>query len=98
MTYGQRKHGEQSNKYVHTLNSTLTATQRTLCCLLETYQREDGVQIPKVLRPYMDGIDFLPFKKKTLDGKQGGRLRSKKNKVVRNKAVAPIFELQINEN
>ena len=68
MTYGQRKHGEQSNKYVHTLNSTLTATERTLCCVLETYQREDGVQIPKVLQPYMDGIDFLPFKK-TSDGK-----------------------------
>lgn len=32
MTYGQRKHGEQSNKYVHTLNSTLTATERTLLC------------------------------------------------------------------
>ena len=97
MTYGQRKHGEQSNKYVHTLNSTLTATERTLCCVLETYQREDGVQIPKVLQPYMDGIDFLPFKK-TPDGKQGGRLRSKKKKEKRNKVVAPIFELQINEN
>ena len=24
--------------HVHMLNSTLTATERTLCCLLETYQ------------------------------------------------------------
>jgi seryl-tRNA synthetase len=49
--------------FVHTLNSTLTATQRTLCCILETHQEEGGVWVPEVLRPYMSGIDFIPFKK-----------------------------------
>ncbi|KAL9450507.1 hypothetical protein AB3S75_012274 [Citrus x aurantiifolia] len=30
-------------QYVHLLNSTLTATERTICCTLEDYQKEDGV-------------------------------------------------------
>jgi seryl-tRNA synthetase len=45
------------------LNSTLTATERTLCCILENYQKEDGVAVPKALQPFMGGIDFLPFKR-----------------------------------
>ncbi|KAK8968919.1 hypothetical protein KSP40_PGU005904 [Platanthera guangdongensis] len=64
--YGQKKanvqNDGQTKQYVHTLNSTLTATQRTICCILENYQREDGVAIPEALQPYMRGIDFLPFK------------------------------------
>lgn len=32
------------NEYVHLLNSTLTATSRTLCCLLENYQTPDGLK------------------------------------------------------
>ncbi|XP_020245694.1 serine--tRNA ligase [Asparagus officinalis] len=60
--YGQKKNDEQAKQFVHLLNSTLTATERTICCILENYQREDGVEIPEVLRPFMCGIDFLPFK------------------------------------
>ncbi|THU64354.1 hypothetical protein C4D60_Mb01t25610 [Musa balbisiana] len=53
---------EQAKQYVHMLNSTLTATERTICCILENYQNEHGVEIPKVLQPYMGGIEFLAFK------------------------------------
>ncbi|KAK8936738.1 hypothetical protein KSP39_PZI011912 [Platanthera zijinensis] len=60
--YGQKKNDEQTKQYVHMLNSTLTATERTICCILENYQREDGVVVPEALQPYMGGIDFLPFK------------------------------------
>ncbi|KAK4378980.1 hypothetical protein RND71_000842 [Anisodus tanguticus] len=59
--FGQKKGNEQSKQYVHLLNSTLTATERTMCCILENYQREDGVEIPEVLRPYMGGKTFMPF-------------------------------------
>ncbi|KAJ4822825.1 hypothetical protein Tsubulata_015827 [Turnera subulata] len=59
--YGQKKGNEQAKQYVHLLNSTLTATERTLCCILENYQKEDGVVIPEVLRKYVGGRDFLPF-------------------------------------
>ena len=41
---------------VHTLNSTVMATERTICCILENYQNADGsVNVPEVLRPYMNG-------------------------------------------
>nr|MDO8119189.1 serine--tRNA ligase [Candidatus Sigynarchaeota archaeon] len=41
---------------VHTLNSTLVATERTICCILENYQEEDGsVRVPNMLEPYMGG-------------------------------------------
>ncbi|KAH9616026.1 hypothetical protein KSS87_014844 [Heliosperma pusillum] len=60
--YGQKKSNDQNKQYVHLLNSTLTATERTLCCILENYQKKDGVEIPEVLRPFMGGKTFLPFK------------------------------------
>ncbi|GAB4855535.1 hypothetical protein Ancab_024155 [Ancistrocladus abbreviatus] len=41
--YGQKKNNEQTKLYVHLLNSTLTETERTICCILENYQKEDGV-------------------------------------------------------
>ncbi|KAF7154756.1 hypothetical protein RHSIM_Rhsim01G0058000 [Rhododendron simsii] len=59
--FGQKKSNEQAKQYVHLLNSTLTATERTMCCILENYQREDGVEIPEVLRDFMGGKTFLPF-------------------------------------
>ena len=55
--------GEERKAYVHMLNSTLTATERTLCCVLENYQEEGGVRVPEALRPFMMGLEFLPFRK-----------------------------------
>jgi len=55
--------GDREKKYVHCLNATLCASERTLCCILENYQTPEGVVIPEVLRPYIDGRDFLPFVK-----------------------------------
>ncbi len=55
---------EERTKYVHTLNSTAIATERTIAAILENYQQKDGsVIIPEVLRPYMDGIEVLRPKK-----------------------------------
>jgi len=43
-------------RYVHTLNSTLVATERTLVAIMENYQQEDGsIVIPEALVPYMNG-------------------------------------------
>ncbi|KAK1652285.1 hypothetical protein QYE76_070090 [Lolium multiflorum] len=74
--YGQKKNDEQSKQFVHMLNSTLTATERTLCCILENYQKENGVEVPKALQPFMCGIDFLPFKR-PLDSKQAADSKTK---------------------
>ncbi|KAL5566099.1 hypothetical protein UlMin_029263 [Ulmus minor] len=62
--YGQKKKDDQTKQYVHLLNSTLTATERTICCILENNQKEDGVEIPEALRGFMGGKSFLPFKTK----------------------------------
>lgn len=60
---GVKKQGDTQKVYVHMLNGTLCATERALCCLVENYQTPDGLNIPEVLRPYMQGRDFLPFVK-----------------------------------
>ncbi|XP_042757545.1 serine--tRNA ligase, cytoplasmic [Lactuca sativa] len=59
--FGEKKSNEQTKQYYHLLNSTLTATERTICCILENYQREDGVEVPQVLQPFMGGKKFIPF-------------------------------------
>jgi seryl-tRNA synthetase len=47
--------------FAHTLNNTAIASPRILIPILEHYQYEDGsgVEIPKVLIPYMNGIDKI---------------------------------------
>lgn len=43
--------------FCHTLNNTCIASPRILIPLMEIYQQKNGsIEIPKVLRPYMNGI------------------------------------------
>jgi seryl-tRNA synthetase len=45
---------------VHTLNGSGLAVGRTLVAVMENYQQADGsIAIPKVLLPYMNGIDTI---------------------------------------
>ena len=39
--YGTKQLIETRKKYVHALNSTLCATERALCCILENHQTEE---------------------------------------------------------
>ena len=48
--------------YVHMLNGTLCAIQRTMCGLLEIHQASKGVKVPLVLQKYM-GKEFLDYVK-----------------------------------
>jgi len=57
---GNKKANEKT--YVHLLNGTLCATERTLSCILENYQEEKGVRVPEVLVPHL-GVDFIPYTK-----------------------------------
>ena len=53
-----------STYYPFTLNNTLIASPRILIPILEMNQLPDGsVKIPKVLVPYMNGIEFIKPKK-----------------------------------
>ena len=57
------KAGSGDAQILHTLNSTAIATERTICCILENYQQEDGsVRIPDVLVPYMNGKTIIEAK------------------------------------
>ncbi|MCL4436957.1 MAG: serine--tRNA ligase [Thaumarchaeota archaeon] len=50
----------EPSQFVHTLNSTLTATERTLVALMENHQQEDGsIVVPKALRPYASGLEAI---------------------------------------
>ncbi|ANB12072.1 serine--tRNA ligase SES1 [Sugiyamaella lignohabitans] len=61
---GIKKLNDREKKYVHCLNSTLCATQRALCCVLENYQTDDGLRVPEVLRKFIPGEpEFLPYVK-----------------------------------
>ncbi|CAK7269081.1 Cytosolic seryl-tRNA synthetase [Sporothrix epigloea] len=62
--YGPKTQTDVKKKYVHCLNSTLTATSRTMCAILENFQTPEGIRIPEPLRKYLPGApDFLPFTK-----------------------------------
>jgi seryl-tRNA synthetase len=51
---------DEPTRWVHTLNSTLIATERTLIPIMENYQNKDGsFTIPQVLQPYMGGADRM---------------------------------------
>lgn len=58
---GVRLDEGQGSRHVHMLNSTLCATERTLGCIVEHYQEENGIRVPRVLTPYMGGRGFLRF-------------------------------------
>lgn len=50
----------EETRFVHTLNSTLIATERTMVAVLENFQTSDGtVVVPKVLQKYMGGINEI---------------------------------------
>jgi seryl-tRNA synthetase len=52
--------GDNSLKYVHSLNSTAIPTPRILVSLVENFQQADGsIKIPEILRPYMGGREKI---------------------------------------
>ena len=61
-----RVQGEDGSKYLaHTLNNTVVAPPRMLIAFLENNLQADGsVKIPKVLQPYMGGMEVMVPKKK----------------------------------
>lgn len=60
--FGAKKMNSVKKDYVHALNSTLAATERCLCCIMENYQTPEGMIVPEVLRKYIPGNpEFLPY-------------------------------------
>ena len=54
-----KRSADSKPEFVHTLNGSGVAVGRTVACILENFQNEDGtVTIPEVLRPFM-GTDII---------------------------------------
>ena len=61
---GIRVKGDNGNYYLHTLNNTVLATPHGLIAVVENNYNEDGsINIPKVLQPYMGGLEKIVPKK-----------------------------------
>lgn len=55
-----KRKGKKGTEYVHTLNGSGLAVGRTVAAILENCQQESGeVTIPKVLKPYMGGMESI---------------------------------------
>ena len=63
ITYSNRANKNEAKRHPHMLNSTLCACTRVICCILELYQTDTGIKVPKVLVPYLAGMEFIPFVK-----------------------------------
>ncbi len=56
-----REKPNEPTRYLHTLNSTLVATERAMVAILENLQKPDAtIEIPEVLKKYMGGQDTMP--------------------------------------
>ena len=57
---GLAEHLRTTKQHVHTLNSTAIATSRVMRAILENFQDNEGrVEIPGILRPYMNNQEYL---------------------------------------
>lgn len=55
-----RRTAKSKPEFVHTLNGSGLAVGRTVAAILEINQQEDGsIRIPKVLQPYMGGLEQI---------------------------------------
>lgn len=51
---------DNTKGYVHIINNTALATARMIAAIIENHQQKDGsIRIPKVLVPYMGGIEVI---------------------------------------
>ncbi|SNY72546.1 serine--tRNA ligase [Enterobacter sp. CC120223-11] len=55
-----RNKADKKTRLMHTLNGSGLAVGRTLVAVLENYQQADGrIAVPEMLRPYMNGLEFI---------------------------------------
>jgi seryl-tRNA synthetase len=91
--YGQKKQTDASfqKTYCHALNSTLCATERALCCVLENFQKEDGIEVPQVLRKYIPGQpEFLPYVKELPKDSTSQRVKGKEGSAAKGGGTAKV--------
>ena len=50
---------DKKTQLAHTLNGSSLALPRIVAALLENNQTPEGIRIPKVLVPYMGGVEYI---------------------------------------
>ena len=66
--FGIKKQTDVKKTYVHCLNSTLTATTRTICAILENFQTED---VGNFKKPLVLNLTNLVFRVSTFPSRCG---------------------------
>jgi len=61
--FGQTKKMNDKAEFCHMLNATMCASTRTICCILENNQTDEGIIVPELLRPFMGDIEVIKFVK-----------------------------------
>ncbi|KAI9772962.1 MAG: Cytosolic seryl-tRNA synthetase [Geoglossum simile] len=88
---GTKTQTDVKKKYVHALNSTLCATERALCCILENFQTEDGFKVPEPLRKYIPGSpEFIGFTKELPKDTTSQKLKGKAEEKAATKIEGPV--------
>ncbi len=85
----------------HMLNATMCATTRVICCILENYQTEEGIEIPPALRPFMpSNMEFLKFVRpapidEELKKKGKGKGKEKKQEAKKEDVAAKLENMKV---
>lgn len=94
--FGAKKATDLKKTYVHALNATLCATERTLCCVLENFQREEGIEVPEPLRKYIPGApEFIPYTKELPKDSTSQRAKAKGKPAGADEAAKKMQSLQV---
>ena len=54
-----KEDGEKKAQLAHTLNGSALALPRIVAAILENNQTPEGIRVPKVLVPYMNGVELI---------------------------------------
>ena len=54
-----REEGRSKPRIAHTLNGSALALPRIVAAILENYQTSEGIRVPKVLIPYLNGCEII---------------------------------------
>ena len=85
----------------HMLNATMCASTRVICCILENYQTEEGIQIPKALQPFLpENMHFIKFVKPAPieeEQKKKGKSKGKKGDNKKENVTEKLAELKVDK-
>eukprot|EP00112_Aurelia_sp_Birch-Aquarium-sp1_P006053 Seg1677.2 transcript_id=Seg1677.2/GoldUCD/mRNA.D3Y31 product="Serine-tRNA ligase cytoplasmic" protein_id=Seg1677.2/GoldUCD/D3Y31 len=99
--YGQVRKMNEKAEICHMLNATMCASTRVICCILENYQTEEGIEIPKALQPFLPkNMHFIKFVKPAPieeEQKKKGKSKGKKGDNKKENVTEKLAELKVDK-